>query len=469
MSRDVDVAIIGAGSAGLYALGQVRHHTDNYVLIDGGPLGTTCARVGCMPSKLMIQVADDYHHRHRFEQEGISGMSAMHVRSASSLEHVRLMRDAFVGRVLANSTGKMSESHFIAANARFVDAHTLETDDGQRIRARRIIIATGSRPVVPGAWAAFSDHVFTTDEIFELPKLPETVAVIGLGVIGLELGQAMSRLGVQVTGIDQQRVIGGIVDPVVNAAAIDIIGDEFPLWLGQPAQLATAGDGRVRVTAGERSVEVDAVLASLGRRPNLDGLNLEAAGLTLEEDGVPRFDPQTLQVGDTDIFIAGDCTNTRPVLHEAGFEGRLAGFNAGRDVPLAFRRQTPLGITFCDPNIVSVGAQLDELDPERIVIGEQELKPSGRAMVMGRNRGVIRVYADKADGRLLGAAMTAIKGEDLAHLVAWSIELGLTVPQLLAMPFYHPTLEEALQGALYNAKSQLEIDWPDWPVELKPA
>ena len=468
MSREVDVAIIGAGSAGLYALGQVRHHTDRYVLIDGGPLGTTCARVGCMPSKVMIQVADDYHHRHQFEQEGISGMSAMHVRSASALEHVRLMRDTFVGRVLANSTGKMSEEHFIASNARFIDGHTLETEDGQRIHARRIIVATGSRPVVPGAWNAFSDHIFTTDEVFELPKLPESVAVVGLGVIGLEIGQAMSRIGVKVTGIDQRMAIGGIVDPVVNAAAVDVIGDEFPLWLGHVAELARADEGRVRVTAGERSVEVDAVLASLGRRPNLDGLNLEAAGIALDEHGMPGFDLHTQRIGDTDIYIAGDCTNDRPVLHEAGFEGRVAGYNATREAPVAFRRQTPMGITFSDPNIVSVGAQLDELDAEAIVIGEQELKPSGRAMVMGRNRGVVRVYVDKADGRLLGAAMAAVKGEDLAHLVAWSIEAGLTVSQLLAMPFYHPTLEETLQGALYNAKSKLDLDWPDWPVELKP-
>lgn len=469
MSREVDVAIIGAGSAGLYALGQVRHHTNNYVLIDGGPLGTTCARVGCMPSKAMIQVADDYHHRHQFEREGISGMASMHVRSASALEHVRLMRDTFVGRVLANSTGKMSEEHFIASNAHFVDAHTLETDDGQRIHAHRIIVATGSRPVVPGAWAEFSDHLFTTDEIFELPKLPESVAVIGLGVIGLELGQAMSRLGVQVTGIDQQTVIGGIADPVVNAAAVDIIGDEFPLWLGHAADLAWAEDGRVRVTAGERAVEVDAVLVSLGRRPNFDGLGMEAAGVALDERGMPDFDPETLRVRDNDIFIAGDCSNLRPVLHEAAFEGRVAGFNATRGESMAFRRQTPLGITFCDPNIVSVGARLDELDAKDIVIGEQELKPSGRAMVMGRNAGVVRVYAARTDGRLLGAAMAAVKGEDLAHLVAWSIEARFTVPQLLAMPFYHPTLEEALQGALYNAKSKLDLDWPEWPFELKPA
>ena len=206
MEEQVDVAIIGAGSAGLYALAQVKRNTDSYVLIDGGELGTTCARVGCMPSKALIQVADDFHRRKLFNREGIEGADEMRIADADVMEHVQGLRDIFVDKVLSTSTDDMGEE-FIEAHARFLEPGLLAAGE-RRIRAKRIVIATGTSPIVPAAWKAFGDRVLTTDEIFELETLPQSMAVIGLGVIGLELGQALLRLGVEVTGIDQLERIG---------------------------------------------------------------------------------------------------------------------------------------------------------------------------------------------------------------------------------------------------------------------
>lgn len=469
MSREVDVAIIGAGSAGLYALGQVRRFTDNFVLIDGGELGTTCARVGCMPSKVMIQVAEDFHRKSIFDREGIEGGDGLSINIEDAMEHVQDLRDTFVDRTLGHSVDQLDPDKLIESYARFVDAHTLETDDGQTIVAKKIIIATGSRPIIPEAWQAFADHIITTDEIFELQQLPESMAVIGLGVIGLELGQALHRMGIKVTGIDQLERIGGIDDDQVNSTAIEIIGKEMPLWLGHAADITLQEDGKLRVSAGDNSVVVDKILASIGRRPNTDRLNLAAAGVELGNNGVPLFDPHTMRVGDTDIFIAGDCTAEKAILHEAGFEGRVAGYNAMQDTITEFKRKTPLAITFCDPNIVAVGASLAELDEAEIAIGEIKLAPVGRALIMGKNKGLIRVYADKKTGKVLGAAMVSVKGENLGHLLCWSIEMGLTVKDLLRMPFYHPVIEEALQAALYDLKSKLQLEDSHWPVELEPA
>jgi dihydrolipoamide dehydrogenase len=469
MSREVEVAIIGAGSAGLYALGQVRRFTDNFVLIDGGELGTTCARVGCMPSKVMIQVADDFHRRSLFPREGIEGGDGLSINIADAMEHVQDLRDTFVDRTLSHSVDQLEPEKLIESYARFVDSHTLETEDGQTIRAKKIIIATGSRPVVPDAWQAFAEHIITTDDIFELEELPDSIAVIGLGVIGLELGQALHRMGIKVTGIDQVERIGGIDDEQVNATAIDIIGKEMTLWLGHAADISLQDDGKLLVKAGDNSVVVDKILASMGRRPNTDGLNLQAAGIELGNNGVPLFDPHTMRAGDSDIFIAGDCTAEKAILHEAGFEGRVAGYNAMQASVRAFKRKTPLAITFCDPNIVSVGASLAELDTDDIAIGEMKLAPVGRALIMGKNKGLIRVYADKKTGKILGAAMVSVKGENLGHLLCWSMEMGLTVYDLLRMPFYHPVIEEALQAALYDLKSRLDGEDSHWPIELMPA
>jgi dihydrolipoamide dehydrogenase len=204
-------------------------------------------------------------------------------------------------------------------------------------------------------------------------------------------------------------------------------------------------------------VVVEKVLASLGRKPNLAELGLENTTVKLDDHGIPVYDPHTMQLGDSSIFIAGDVNADRALLHEAGHEGRVAGYNAVHEGITAFKRKTFLGITFCDPNIATVGAQLDELNEAEIAIGEIQFAPVGRALIMGKNRGILRVYANKADGRLLGAAMACVKGENLAHLLAWSIQQGLSVQDLLKMPFYHPVIEEALQAALYNALGQLDI------------
>lgn len=468
MVREVEVAIIGAGSAGLYAMGQIRKKTDDFVLIDGGELGTTCARVGCMPSKVMIQVAEDFHRRCIFKREGIEGGEHLSLNITDAMEHVEDLRDNFVDRTLGNSTDNLNENQLIRSYARFLDCNTLETENGETIKAKKIIIATGSRPVIPDAWSAFASKIITTDDIFEMHELPESIAIIGLGVIGLEIGQALHRMGIQVTGIDQQTRIGGIDDDDVNTIAIDTLGKEMPLWLGQAAEITETSDGKLKVRAGDNEVVVDKILASMGRRPNTDKLNLEVLGIELGRQDVPTFNPHTMQLADLPIFIAGDVTAEKAILHEAGFEGRVAGYNAMLEKPVAFKHKTPLAITFCDPNIVSVGASLSELDMNTTAIGEMRLAPVGRALIMGNNKGIIRVYANKSTGKLLGASMISVKGENLGHLLCWSIEMGLTIQDMLKMPFYHPVIEEALQAALYDCKSRLDITDPDWPIELTP-
>ena len=462
MPREVDVAIIGAGSAGLFALSQVRRKTDNYVLIDGGELGTTCARVGCMPSKVFIQVAEDYHRRKIFDREGIEGAAELGLDIAAVMEHVQDLRDVFVDKTLGVTDG-LDADHLIDGYARFIDDQTIEVN-GEQYRAGAVVIATGTVPVIPQQWQPLLDDIITTEDFFELEDLPASVAVIGLGSIGLELGQAMSRLGVEVTGVDLLETVAKLQDPAVNGLALEVIGKEFPLWLGEAAQLEKT-DGGILVKSGDKQVVVDKVLASLGRRPNLDQLGLENTSLQLDEYGVPVYDPTTAQCGSSSIYIAGDVNMDRALLHEAGHEGRVAGYNAVRQGSTAFRRKTALAITFCDPEIATVGAQLDELDASKIAIAEMPFAPVGRALIIGKNRGLMRLYVNKADGLLLGAAMACVKGENLAHLLAWSIQQGMTVFDMLKMPFYHPVIEEALQGALYGVLSELDIS--EETVELE--
>lgn len=452
--RQVDVAIIGAGSAGLFALSQVRRAGKRFVLIEDGPLGTTCARVGCMPSKALIHAADAMHQAwHGVESTALLGGQDGKSR-AQALHKVRAVRDLLAARVIASSTAKLDEETFIRARARLLEPTIIEAD-GQIVRARATVLATGSRPVVPAPWFDLGERLLTTDTLFEQIDLPDRMAVVGLGVIGLEMGQALHRLGIEVTGLDQGDVLANLPDPVINSRARELFEAEFPLWLGEAARLEADGAG-LRVTSGTRQIHVDKALIGIGRSPNLDALAEADFELSRDARGVPHHNPTTMQVGNWPLFIAGDVTGKRAVLHEAADEGRIAGYNAARvESPVAFRRKTPLTITFTAPNIATVGARLDDLDPAAIVIGEQDLASSGRALVMNENRGLLRVYAARETGRLLGAAMLGPRVEHLAHLVAWSLEQGLTVADLLRMPYYHPVIEEALQNALHDANRKL--------------
>jgi dihydrolipoamide dehydrogenase len=442
-----DVAIVGAGTAGSYAMSQARRAGKSFVLINGGSMGTTCARVGCMPSKMVIQAAELFHDRHILDELGIRGGQELRADIPAVLRRVRALRDDLVAEAIRGITKSLSAEQLIDGYARLVAPDTIEVA-GQRIRAGRIVLATGSRPIVPGPWHAFGDRILTTDTLFEQEDLPPRMAVIGLGAIGLEMGQALARLGIEVTGFDALDRIGGIADPVIAGAALEILREDFPMHLGQQANIEPAPGG-LRVSAGAHAVVVDKLLVCIGRRPNVDELGLADIGAPLDERGRPKIDPHTMQLGDLPIFVAGDATGDVLIMHVAADEGRVAGFHAGRDTPARFQAKTPLGIVFTDPNIVSVGARLPDGAPEdTIAIGDFDFATQGRARIMARARGRLRLYAERATGRLLGASMCAPSGEHLGHLLAWSIQQQLTVFDLQRMPYYHPTLEEGLASAV---------------------
>ena len=454
MGRQVDVAIIGAGHAGLNAVKEIRKHTDNWVLVNGGPLGTTCARVGCMPSKVAIHLADIYQLRDRFERYGVAGGEQLKLNQENALEHVRDLRDTFVDLVLANTTDEMDAEHLMDGYAEFITSNSIRVGN-QEIAANAFVIATGSRSVIPPQWKTqFADAVLTVDELFDQERLPESVAVIGLGPIGVEIGQALHRLGIAVTGIDHGETIARISDPQVSRAAADILGREFPIWLGHEPEVSRDGKG-FRVRSGEREVLVEKLFLALGRHPNLKRLKLKRLGVELGPLGVPVHDPETLQVGHLPIYLAGDADGRIASLQRAAEQGRIAGHNAVQQHKRRYPQRTPMSIIFCEPNIAFVGKRWHELDPNQVAVAQQRFGPVGRAMIMGQNRGLLRVYADRSSSRLLGAEMVGPRCEHLAHLLAWAIENEMTVNRALEMPFYHPVIEEALQDALHELQAEL--------------
>lgn len=460
-----DVAVIGAGTAGLAASGAAHRDGARVLLIESGSGGTTCARIGCMPSKLLIAAADVAHQAATASIFGIE-TAPIRIDGRAVMARLQSERDRFVKSVLKSHEAIPDESR-LAGLAYFIDGQTLEVenDAGERTRvhAKAIVIASGSRANVPKAFERVASSVLTNETIFELETLPASVAVIGAGAVGIELGQALHRLGVRTTVFDHECDIGGLRDEGLNFHARSLFAEELDLQLGVEieAEPTPGVPNSARIKWRSKSNEGDAgsadftnVLVAAGRPPNLEALRLQRAGLKLDEHGVPEFDTETLRCGDSAIFIAGDAGAWRPLLHEAVDAGTIAGHNAARFPEVrASTRPTPLAITFTDPQIAVIG----DTSQENRLVGKADFSDQGRARVMNRNRGSIKLYADPATNRLIGGEMIGPAVEHLSHLVAWSVQRKAQVGDLLELPFYHPTLEEGLRSALRDLCAQLHL------------
>lgn len=465
-TRTVDVAIIGAGSAGMNAYKAARQHTDNILVIENGGYGTTCADVGCMPSKLLIAAAEAAHSVAKASAFGVQ-VENPHIDGKAVMERVRSERDRFVGFV-KQDVFSWPEEHRIIGHAQFVDANTLDVGGHTTVKARTIVIATGSRPSWPAAWDDLGDRLIINDDVFSWDDLPKSVAVFGNGVIGLELAQSLHRLGVRMRLFGLGGLVGPITDPRVKQSAREIFEAEYDFDPeADVTSIERVGDS-VRITFRRDGEEVtedfDYLLAATGRRPNTDKLALENAGVALDERGIPtEYDPSTTRLGDSSIFIAGDAAPDIPLLHEASDMGRIAGDNAARFPFVGERpRRAPIAVAFSDPQIMMVGESFADLTEREadFVIGEVDYGGQGRARVMLKNAGLLRVYADRTSGAFLGAEMVGPSAEHLAHLLAWSLQSERTIQQMVDSPFYHPVIEEGLRTALRAARDQLALHAP---------
>ena len=334
----VDVAIIGAGTAGLAAYSAAAGAGATATLIEGGAYGTTCARSGCMPSKLLIAAADAAHAVEAARAFGVHPEGAVRIDGRAVMDRVRCERDRFV-RFAVRNVERIPEANRLRGRAAFMDNHMLEVGGHTHVVARTVVIATGSHPTrADSSFDALGDRLIVSDDVFDWQDLPRSLAVVGPGIIGLELGQALHRLGVHVAMFGRGGRVGPISDPEILGYAIAAFKQEFTL---EPD--AHIGDMRRegdRVTIdrtmsnGVKRVEsFEYVLLSTGRLPSVQGIGLENTSVKLDPNGVPVYDPQTTQTLNADrsrgksstIFIAGDASNFIPLLHEAADEGRIAG------------------------------------------------------------------------------------------------------------------------------------------------
>ncbi len=457
---NIDVAIIGAGTAGLAAERKARASGTRTLLIDPYFSGTTCANVGCMPSKLLIAAGNAAHHVRMAGEFGIE-TGPPKVDGPKVMARVRRLRDDFVSGV-KKQIADLPDGVTVKAAARFASPTELALDDGRIVAAKAIVIAVGSSPVIPPPFEDLGDAVITNESLFGLKDLPGSVGVIGAGPLGLELAQALARLGVHVEVFDKSARLAGLEAGEPEKSLREALAKELGFHLDVEPEARRNSDGGVTISwpeAGEaREAHFDKLMVAAGRAPDLEGLNLEQSGLELNEKGGPVFDAGTLQCGASPVFIVGDANGERPILHEASTEGTIAGANAASFPDTkSFERSTRLQIMFTEPNMAKVGADLDE----NMVVGKVDFADQGRARAMGVNQGICEIYAKAQCGALTGATLVGPDAEHLAHLLCWEIENGSKASDLLNKPFYHPTLEEGLKTALKQICKDVGLPKPD--------
>lgn len=465
-TRHVKIAIIGAGTAGQSAFKSAQKHTQDLIIINDGFWTTTCATLGCMPSKLLIAAAKRAFYAQHSGDFGIH--TKVKIDGKAVMARVQNERNRFAGSV-QKQVDSWDDSQKIAGRAQINEKGQIiitQTDGTQQtLTADKIIIATGSKSVIPDGWREkLSNRLLTSDTIFELPDLPKSLTVIGAGVIALELAEAFARLGVEVTVLNRSSRLAGIDDPKINEKALDYFLnhtlENFNLKTDSQILEVAQNQDQSIITYRDQNGQThdhqsDFILVAMGRKNQLDQLGLHHLGVKLDQQNRPKnWNAHTGQIEGTTVYIVGDAAAQIPLLHVANDEGWHAGQHAATDDPAPYpmlsTHAVPLGIIFTEPQIASVGAKLSELQKSDVdfVIGEISFDNQGRSRVMGENYGLLRIYAEKPTRKILGISLIAPDAEYIAHLFAMAISNQLTLNDFLKMPFYHPTLLEGVRTAI---------------------
>ena len=462
-----DVIIIGSGPGGYVAAIRCAQLGMNTAIIERYPsLGGTCLNVGCIPSKALLDSSEHYHDAvHRFADHGIKtgkvavDMPQMMARKSGVVEQMTK------GVQFLMKKNKVTVHH---GHGSFKDAHTIAItkDDGstEEITGEKIIIATGSKPITPEAFAYDKQRIITSTEALQIQKVPKSMVVIGGGVIGLELGSVYARLGTQVDVIEYaDRIIAGMDGDCSKELmrALKKLGVKFHLKHGVQTVKAK-GKSKAVVTYAPRgkddevqSIEADYVLIAIGRRPYTDNLGLEnVPGVEKDEKGRIAVNDH-LQTGVAPIYAIGDVIQGAMLAHKAEEEGVFVAEHMMGQKPHINYNLIP-GVVYTWPEVAGVGQteeQLKEAGAD-IKVGKFPYKALGRAHASMDTEGMVKIIADAGTDEVLGVHMVGARVADLIAEAVAVMEFRGSAEDIARMSHAHPTYAEAVKEAALAATAK---------------
>lgn len=445
--KSYDFVVIGGGSAGFNAARVAVSHGLKTAIVDGArELGGLCILRGCMPSKTLLYMAEVLHLAQKGKTFGLNIPSARADMKAIHARKKKIIADFADYRDKALKSGKFD---LIRAQARFLDDHTLELSNGARIRGKKFLIGTGSRvstPPIPGLAEA---KAWTSDDVLDLDFVPQSVIVLGGGIVACELAQFLSRIGAKVTLIQRSPNILRDHSPEASTVVQQAFVDEgIELFAGtQLKQVATDRKGVAVefVHDGKKVVRRAAHLFNaLGREPNTAPLNLNAARVATKPNGQIVIN-KWQQTSAPHIYAAGDCSGPVEIVHIAIQQGELAARHAA-----GVKKLKPvdysllLNVVFTDPQLATIGKLQEELETAGTphLVASYPFNDHGKSILMEANYGYVKVIAEPRRGRILGAEIVGRDAGELIHCFSGPLAMKATVFDLLRAPWYHPTLAE---------------------------
>lgn len=446
LPADVDLLVIGGGTAGLVAAKTAAGFGATALLVEAHRMGGDCLWTGCVPSKSLIAAA---HAARAAARSGALGVTTteVHVDFAAVMRHVHgAMHE--IEPVDSIEATEAAGALAVIGRARFTGERTAEID-GRPIRFRQAVIATGSEPTVPKLPGIDDVEVLTSDSVWDLTELPERLVVLGGGAIGCELGQAFARLGSRVTLVQRNERLLPKEDPDASALIAEALAaDGVAVRVASEAVRVEATDARgagiLHLSTGE-AVAFDRLLIALGRRPRTAALGLDEAGVRVDDRGHVVVD-DSLRTSNRRILSAGDVSGLPQFTHIAGVNGSIAATNAILGLRRTIDRDAVPRVTFTHPEVGAVGLLPSEAAEHGCTVHEVRHSHTDRAIAEGEESGFTRLVVDRK-GRVRGATIVGPRAGESLGEASLAVRHGLRTSQIASATHAYPTYSDALWNA----------------------